>query len=410
MKGRDVRSTGPSVGATDERAVVGIVGAGPGGLTAARVLQRHGISAAVFDSRPGLSGSASETLVLHPDSGRRAMRYTGLLDTIVAQSVPERTGVRLLGRDGTVHYADDGGRDARANPEVAQHVLEATLLDSLTPGTVRWSHRLTAIRDERDDGLLLRFDNGRSVRVAAVVGADGGWSRVRETVASVDPSYLGVVFAVGWCEDSGLLDDELIGDGDTFALSDNKALFVYRPARGATRVVAGFRAGMNWLIDGPFEQAGREAASAALHAIFYDWAPPFRKLLDGRIAFDIHPAYALPASFTWRGHPRLTLVGDAAHMTAPFFSQGANLAMLDGAEAGTRIAESLHRGTSLDAALRGYEESMLTRSRDLQVWAADGLDHAVAPDAPGSALRHLRVHRNRAWPNSSTKRCHCMIA
>lgn len=387
-----------------------IVGAGLGGLTAARVLQQHGLLPAVFDSRPAPPTVQRGSLVMHADSGQAALRTAGLMEQFATAARSEPRGVRLLDKRGGLLYQDRGTVNEQTMPEMNRGELVALLTNSLEPDTVRWNHTVTTVHANADEGYLITFDDQRTDSVDIVIGADGGWSRIRELVSPTSPGYTGVTFVEVWLEDVACRHPQvaaLVREGSAFAVADSKGIFAQRQPGDRVRIYIAFRAGMNWLIDGPLDQGCRAVAST-MDAMFEDWAPELRSLItDVDDPFIVRPAYALPIPHRWKTTPGVTLIGDAAHLMPPVFGYGANLAMLDGAELGQVLGDAIQIGAGLDEALRSYEKTMLARSVDLQVWVADGLDGAIAPDAPRHTLAHLAHHRDRAWRHTSTSPCDC---
>jgi 2-polyprenyl-6-methoxyphenol hydroxylase-like FAD-dependent oxidoreductase len=87
----------------------------------------------------------------------------------------------------------------------------------------------------------------------------------------------------------------------------------------------------------------------------------------------------LPVGHRWARAPGVTLIGDAAHL-APPNGEGANLAMLDGAELGRAIAA--HPG-DVEVALAEYEQAMFPRAAEA-AGAEDIYDLMLGDDAPHS--------------------------
>ena len=128
--------------------------------------------------------------------------------------------------------------------------------------------------------------------------------------------------------------------------------------------------------------AGADGASvpARVAAEFGGWAPELTALItDTDTAPVARPLYTLPVGHRWARVPGVTLLGDAAHL-APPNGEGANLAMLDGAELGRAIAA--HPG-DVEAALGEYEQAMFPRAAEA-AGAEDIFDLMLGDDAPHS--------------------------
>src|SRR5690242_12350271 len=80
---------------------IAIIGAGPGGLTLARVLQTHNIPTTVFEkeSHPHERPQGG-TLDLHPESGLLAVHVAGLDKQFGAIARYEDQGMRILNKKG----------------------------------------------------------------------------------------------------------------------------------------------------------------------------------------------------------------------------------------------------------------------------------------------------------------------
>ena len=371
---------------------IAVVGAGPAGLTFARVLHRHGHPVTVLerDTAPHARPQGG-TLDLHDTLGQRALDKAGLLAEFTRLSRPEGQAMRILAGDGTVLRDWTPRPGERANPEIDRGRLRDLLLGPLH---VRWGTTVTAVEPAADGGARVRTADGRSAVFDLVVGADGAWSRVRPALSPATPHYTGVTYLETHIDDvdtrhPGLA--RLIGDGSLAVFGSDRALVAQRNSGGHVKVYAQLRAPLTWHTDPerhlglagqpPLDLTDPKAVAAFLEALFDGWAPHLLDLLRHGTAFHHRPLYALPEDHTWTHRPGITLVGDAAHLMPPL-GVGANLAMLEGAE----LAETLlTAGADLDTAVRAFEQAMWRRARPYATMAATGLDRLVSPD-PAQAI------------------------
>lgn len=364
---------------------IAVVGAGPAGLTFARVLHRHGRPVTVLERDPAPDARPpGGTLDLHEGMGQLALDKAGLLSEFQALSRPEGQAMRILDTDGTVLRDWPARPDDRANPEIDRGQLRDLLLGPLD---VQWGRDVTRVvpgKGDRD-GVLVRFADGRQETFDLVVGADGAWSRTRPAVSPVTPHYTGVTSVETSIDDVDTRHPDLarlIGDGSVAVYGVNRSVVAQRNSGGHVKVYARFRAPLDWHAD--LDLADVEAVRSSLPALFDGWAAPVLDLFRHGTAFVHRPCHTLPVSHTWTHVPGVTLLGDAAHLMPPL-GAGANLAMLEGAE----LAESLATGPGdPDEAVRAFEERMWARAGRWAKITTDGLERLVSPD-PAEALAHF---------------------
>ncbi|MEU2513717.1 FAD-dependent oxidoreductase [Streptomyces syringium] len=378
---------------------IAITGAGLGGLVCARVLQLHGVPVTVFE-REATPESRSQggTLDIHQDTGQVALRAAGLLDQFLGLSRPDGQEWRLYDRHATLLRHDRAGKGDLSRPEIDRGRLRTLLLDSLTPGTVRWGHCVRAVTP-LPHGMARLHHHDRAVEdFDLVVGADGAWSRVRPALSDAQPSYAGVTMVETHFDDvdhrhPGIA--RLVGSGTMSAKAGRRSLVLQRNSNGHVRAYITFRGPQDW--DAGIDLADTEAVRARLLSQYQGWDESLLDILrDNEGGFINRPMFVLPVPHTWQRVPGVTLLGDAAHLMPPA-GVGANLALLDGAE----LARAVVDHPTIDEALEAYESVMLPRAVDNARTAQRMLtalmpdtdsDDAAFPDAlwPAGALPDAR--------------------
>lgn len=160
---------------------------------------------------------------------------------------------------------------------------------------------------------------------------------------------------------------------------------MHREPDGVLHAYVALQKPMGWVSQ--IEAADPSVALACVALEFDGWNPALTALItDGGTVPVVRPIHALPAAHRWNRIPGVTLLGDAAHLMAPA-GDGANLAMVDGAELGEAIAA--HPG-DLETALAAYEERVFPRSADAAAGSIEVLDACLGGGAPYSLVRFLR--------------------
>ncbi|MFF1464389.1 FAD-dependent oxidoreductase [Streptomyces sp. NPDC058330] len=367
---------------------VTIIGAGLGGLTLARVLHVHGIRATVYEAEASATARAQGGMLdIHEENGQPALRAAGLMDEFRGLVLEGREATRVLASDGTVLFDDDS---ARGRPEVLRGELRRILLDSLPAGTVRWGHKVSGVRALGEGRHEVTFADGSTVVTSLLVGADGAWSRVRPLLSDAVPEYTGRSFVETYLLDADTRHPaaaKAVGGGSLFALAPGKGIQAHRESGGTLHTYVALSESQDWFAAIDFTDAA--AATARIAQEFDGWAPELTALItDGETAPVLRTLSALPTGHRWDRVPGVTLLGDAAHLSAPN-GEGANLAMLDGAELGRLIAA---HPDDVEAALTAYEEAMFPRSAEAATDGAQLHELLFGEDAPHGLIAMFTGH------------------
>lgn len=130
--------------------------------------------------------------------------------------------------------------------------------------------------------------------------------------------------------------------------------------------------------------ADADATRARVAAEFDGWAPELTALVaDSDTDPVLRSIYQLPDRHQWPRTAGVTLLGDAAHVTVPG-GEGANTAMLDGAELGQSIAD---HPDDVEAALAAYEAVIFPHSETEAAAAHETVELIFGADAPHALAR-----------------------
>ena len=416
---------------------VAVVGAGLGGLTLASILQKHGVKVTIYERETSsISRDQGGTLDIHAESGQHALELAGLTEAFLKIANPEGDEMKIIDQNGIVAYDESDspeggpqhgfpvggppgngpphegppgeGPPRHDRPEVDRGQLRQILLDTLAPGTVKWGHTLSSCKLIGNKVELQFSEPKLTTTVDILVGADGTWSRVRSMLSSAKPEYTGVTFV-----DIQLTDVDkklpelasLVGKGSLLALGDNRGLIAQRNSGSRIRVYVALRSSITWGEESGITELVKAGKFSDVQKFilseFLEWSPSVLKLISScdvqTSTFAVRQLFSLPSTHSWKTNGRVTLIGDAAHVMSPFAGEGANLAMLDGAELAEAIATSKDEST-LKANIEAFEIGMLARSKDASEESLGNQNLFISENGAKAAADRMNFYMSQGAP------------
>ncbi|WP_316823735.1 NAD(P)/FAD-dependent oxidoreductase [Pedobacter miscanthi] len=346
---------------------IAIIGAGPGGLTLARLLQMNGFKVNVYERDTDENARPKgATLDLHEESGLAALRAAGLMDAFMANYRPGADRTRIVDQYGNIVFEDNDTDNREAfRPEIDRGPLQKILLDSLEKNTVIWNSHFISLKPD-NNSWLIEFKNGNVVQADIVIAADGANSKIRPYITLIKPFYSGVTVVEGAVYASATTTPNmhaLLNGGKIFAMGSEKSLIVSSKGDGSLVFYTGCNTAENWVKESGIDFSDKKQVINWFKQEFSDWDPIWLELFENAsTAFIPRPQYCMPLDQTWKSLPNVTMLGDAAHLMPPYAGEGVNMAMLDALELSQCFIDDRFQTT--EAAIFAYEKQMLKRASE----------------------------------------------
>lgn len=319
-----------------------VIGAGVGGISAARGLLRDGHDVTVFEQRPEVTAGGGAVTIW--SNGATVLRQLdvemdGAGQLISNVRVLTTTGRRITNVDVSA-IADRLGEPVRMVP---RRVLLERLLDGFPVERIRCNARAIEVVNKAN-GVRVVFADGSSAEGDVLIGADGLHSMVRKLVGAQHAK------PTGWCSWQGLVTLPDAAD------KQDALMIIGRHGNLGLWPAGGFS--VQWWFDLPWsvDLVRPERPIEMIRSNFSGWSETVDQVLatltDEDLARSPFPHFRHPIPRAGRGV--VTLLGDAAHTMPPTLAQGTNQALLDTMVLCKALSDTPY---DLACALRRYEST-----------------------------------------------------
>jgi 3-hydroxybenzoate 6-monooxygenase len=342
-----------------------IVGGGIGGLAAALALARKGIASQVIEQAAEIK-EIGAGIQLGPNVFWMfdALGLAAPVSALAAFPASLIMMDSITGEEVTRIPLGDAFREKFRQPYALIHRadLHRVLLDACkNSNLVRLDAGQKVVKvDETADGVVAQTASGKDYRSAALIGADGLWSTIRQMlVGDGKPNVAGHITYRAVLPASEM--PEQFRWTDMVLWAGEKVHLVHYPLRTGElfNLVATFHS------DRYEEGWDSFGDPAELHERFAKTCEPVRSLLNKIESWRMWVLCDRPPIKEW-SHGRITLLGDAAHPMLQYLAQGAGMSIEDAVCLADRVEAA--RG-DYAAAFRAYQQARYLRTGRVQIMA-----------------------------------------
>ena len=322
-----------------------VIGAGIGGLAAARALALQGAHVKVIEQAPEIT-EVGAGLQISPNA-MAVLRALGLEQALIEGGAVRARAVLLKDfRGAAVARLDLTRLDDRSYYFIHRADLIAVLEAGARDAGVEFElgQRVERVADAYNgNGPVAHIAGDGERRADLIVGADGLNSRLRPVLnGPEEPMFTG---QVAW---RALIPNPAGRGPEAHVHMGPGRHLVSYPLRNSSLLnIVAVEERRGWAQEG----WNLRDDPANLRAAFADFAPDVRALLAEVDEVYLWGLFRHPVAANWHGEA-LALLGDAAHPTLPFMAQGAAMALEDA----WVLADSLSGAESLIEGLSRYQQ------------------------------------------------------